>query len=243
MTSIIAGPAAPPIIIRAPQCVARGVLVSVLAVVWEWLLTDVTRSRNTGRPVSQLFRLYGRIRFAMTFSAQRDEVAQMVRTSQPEWDLVMHVQSALSTLWTKAPLKLYSAVLALITIASTSARCLTLPIASRIRARLLIVMESDSNGLADRQSVCPTRIGAIAHRQNLRWPPIECFQAVRAHQSDSRNNTGLALTFIRAITRRSTAMIGVVSRPAMETLLRWVFTLRTRLHAGPFYPILSEVHI
>lgn len=233
--NLIAGQASTSVVIRSRFDVFRRQLMAVFAVIGERLLSGVFWARHSGGPVFQLFRLNRGVSLPVTFPAQGNQIAQVIGASQPSRNLMVRIKARGSFR------KLTPAILAPISIASTTARGLTFPIRAAF-ARLTVLVDPYPDRPAHRKRVSPTCIRTIVRCPDLRRPSLKFFRAMRTLQYNSRDNPISALTFVRAITRRSIAVIWEVGITTMKALSGWIFSLWPGLHDGPFYPIFSEVH-
>lgn len=217
-SGLIASDASTPVVIGPSLHVFRRQLVTVFAVIRQRLVSNMFRSWYSYRPVSQLFRLNRGVGLSVALAAERNQVAQVVRSVKSSRNLVMDIQEVCPFL------KLPSTVLALVAVAQSCARGLARPVRSVAKRGLSILMNTHADGLSDTQCVCPTGIGAVVHSPNLRQLSLKYFQAVRALQSNTRN-AGRTLTLIRTITGRSITMIGKVLSAAMQAVSRRVSPL------------------
>lgn len=235
MRSIVASPTATPVVVVSSQCVLRRVFVAVLAMIRQWRTAYVFRARHPSGPVSKFLRLNFGVSLPVALATKGNQIAQVIRSVKSSRGLVVSIKQCGSLH------KLKPAILALVSIASTTTSGLTFPIRSAL-ARLAVFMDSHTDRPAHRKGVSPTGIRTIISCPDLRRPSLKFFRAMRTLQFSSRDNAISTLALVRAVTGRSVAVIWVVKIPTTKALLSWIFSLWSGLHGGPFYPIFSEAH-
>lgn len=208
MGSVAASATSPTIVIGTGYRVLWRVFVVVPAMVWQWLMSRVCGAGYPDRPVKQFLSLYRGVSFAMAFSAQRQEIAQVVAASQPQRDHMMHVERLCASAKSYPLLELFSAVLTLIPVTVARARGLSDPITARVWRGGSVAVNFNSNCLADGQCVSPTSIRTEPNPSTCgRWSG-DFLTAMGA--SDQHTTT---LRFARAFTR---AIFGMLRRLALK---------------------------